>query len=128
MDALLLRGARVAASQDLLRLLEFSSGRGWVLLRLLSKVVSVLSAEVASVVIISMTRNDSTETVVGGLNRTVDEGELSDVVLVDHAEDGLLFSHVHLGVLNFLLVSRLQLSLCSKRQASVRMLIGHAGV
>ena len=58
-----------------------------------------------------MLGDDSTETLLGRLDRSVDERQLSDVVLVDHSEDGFLFADVHLWVLNLVLVRCLQLSL-----------------
>lgn len=58
-----------------------------------------------------MLRDDSTKTLLGRLDRSVDERQLSDVVLVDHSEDGFLFADVHLWVLNLVLVRCLQLSL-----------------
>ena len=44
------------------------------------------------------------------LHGPVDEGQLRDVVLVDHAEHGLLLAHVDLRVPDLLLVGRLQLA------------------
>ena len=58
-----------------------------------------------------MLGDHSTETLLGRLDRSVDERQLSDVVLVDHSEDGFLFADVHLWVLNLVLVRCLQLSL-----------------
>jgi hypothetical protein len=72
-------------------------------------VVSVLSAEVASVLTLVLSGDYCAEAVVGGLHGSVHKGKLSDVVLVNHAENGLLLLVVHLGVLDFLLVRRLQL-------------------
>ena len=54
--------------------------------------------------------NDSTEALGCGLDGSVDEGQLSDVVLVYHAEDGLLLAHVNGRSLDVLLVRRLQLA------------------
>ena len=53
----------------------------------------------------------SSEALGSSLHGSVNEGELGDVVLVDHAKDGLLLADVHLGLLNFLLIGRLELPL-----------------
>ena len=58
-----------------------------------------------------MLGDDSTKTLLGRLDRSVNERQLSNVVLVDHSEDGFLLSDVHLWVLNLVLVRCLQLSL-----------------
>jgi len=125
-DALLFSGSRVAASQNLGVCFKFGCGRCWVLGHLLAEVVSVLSAEVASVVITSIARDNSTETVVGSLDGAVNEGQLSNIVLVDHAKDGFFLSHVYLGVLNFLLVGRLQLSESIVGHNAISLLLGFA--
>ena len=54
--------------------------------------------------------NDSAEALGRGLDGSIDEGQLRDVVLVDHAEDGLLLAHVNGWPLDVLLVRRLQLA------------------
>lgn len=51
--------------------------------------------------------DDSAEAVVGTSDGSVNERELSDIILVDHAQDGLLLDAVHLGVLDFGLSCRL---------------------
>lgn len=112
MDALLVGGTQGATSQSLLGLLKLSGCGCRVLHWLLSEVVSVLSAEVASIMALFVLRNNGAEALSRGLHRSVNERQLSNVVLVNHAEDGLLLAHVHLWILNLLLVGRLQLSLC----------------
>ena len=57
-----------------------------------------------------MSGNDCAETLSCGLDGPVDERELRDVVLVDHAEDRLLLAHVNCWLLDVLLVRRLQLA------------------
>ena len=57
-----------------------------------------------------MPGNNGTETLGCGLNGSVNERELRDVVLVDHAEDGFLLAHVNCWPLDVLLVRRLQLT------------------
>jgi len=52
--------------------------------------------------------DDGSETLSSGLNGSVDKGELSDVVLVDHAKNGLLLADVNLRVTNFSLVGSLK--------------------
>ena len=54
--------------------------------------------------------NDSAEALGRGLDGSIDEGQLRDVVLVDHAENGLLLAHVNGWSLDILLVRRLQLA------------------
>lgn len=110
MDALLFSSAQVTACERLLSLLEVSSGSSGVFYWLFAEVISVLSAVVASVVSLDVLGDDCAETLSSGLNRSVDKGKLSNVVLVDHAQDGLFFAHVHSRVLNFLLVGRFQFS------------------
>ncbi len=114
MDALLLSGTQVPASQSLLRLLKLSSRGRWVLHWLLAKVVSVLSAEVASTMTFFMLGDNGAKALSSGLDRPVNERKLCNVVLVDHAQDRLFFAHVHLWVLNILLVRRFQFSLLEK--------------
>ncbi len=114
MDALLLSGSQVPACQSLLRFLKLSSRGCWVLHWLLTEVVSVLSAEVASTMAFLMLGDNGAKALSSGLDRSVNKRKLCNVVLVNHAKDGLLFAHVHLWVLNILLVRRLQLSLLAK--------------
>jgi len=89
----------------------------------ISKVVSVLSAEVASILVGTLAGNDRTKAGVCRLHGSIDEGKLSDVVLVDHAEDGLLLLMVDLGVLDLLLVRGLQLAEGIVRDETERLLL-----
>jgi len=114
MDALLFSSAQVTACKRLLSLLEVGCGSSGVFCLLFAEVVSVLSAVIASIVSLDVLGDDCAETLSRRLNRSVDKGKLSNVVLVDHAQDGLFFAHMNSWVLNFLLVRRLQFSLCSK--------------
>ena len=110
LDALLLARADVSTGKRALGLLVLSSGLSWGLWATLSKVVPILCAEVTSVMSGLMSGNDSAEALGCGLDGSIDEGELRDVVLVDHAEDGLLLAHVYGWPLDVLLVRRLQLA------------------
>ena len=110
LDALLLARADVSASKRALGLLVLSSSLSWGLTGTLSKVVRILCAEVTSIMSGLVSGNDSTEALGCGLDGSVDEGQLSDVVLVYHAEDGLLLTHVNGRSLDVLLVRRLQLA------------------
>lgn len=67
--------------------------------------------EVASVVAWDVARDNRSEASISRVDGPIDQGKLSNVILVDHAEDGFLLAHVHLRVLNFLLVCRLKLPL-----------------
>ena len=58
-----------------------------------------------------MSGDNSAETLGSGLNGSVDKGELRNVILIDHAKNGLLLADVDLWVLNFLLVRRFELPL-----------------
>lgn len=111
MNALLFSGTSVSTRQSLLGLLKLSGGCCWVLHWLLSKVVSVLSAEVARIVTLLVSGDNGAEALCRGLHRPINKGKLSNVVLVDHTKDWLLLAHVNLRVLNILLIGRLQLSL-----------------
>lgn len=93
---------------------------------LLTEVVAVFRAEVASAFSLVVTGDHSTEARVGGLDGTIDKGKLSDVVLVDHAQDRLLLAHVRLRLLNFLLVRRFKLPKAIVANEMVRLLLGFA--
>ena len=115
-DSLLLEWACVTTSKSLLSLVKVSSCSCGSLRHFLSEVVVVFSAEVASLVVGAMVGDNSAEAGMRGLDGPVDEGELSDVVLVDHAQHWLLLADVRLRFLNFLLVRRLQLPLRHRRK------------
>ena len=111
LDSLFFGGADIVASHHLLRLLEVLSGIGRCFWAPLAEVVPVFSAEVASTVAGLVSGNHSSEALGCSLHRPINEGELRDVVLVDHAKDGLLLANVDFRVLNVLLVRRLQFPL-----------------
>ena len=81
------------------------------LVALLTEVVSVLCAEVASVMTSGVSGDNGTETFSGRVHWSVNQGQLSDVVLIDHSKDWLLLAHMDLRVLNFLLVGGLEFPL-----------------
>lgn len=110
MDALLLLSAQVTASKRASGLLELGSSLSRCLVTLLTEVISVLSAEVASLVTIRVAGDNGSKALGCGMDGSVDEGQLGNVVLVDHPQDGLLFAHVHLRVSNLLLGSSLEFS------------------
>ena len=91
--------------------LEFSYGLTSVEHFLLSEVVSVLSCKVSGIFFGTMAWDDSAKSRVSSLHGSVNQGQLSDVVLVDHAEDWLLLLDVDLWVLHFILIGSEQLSL-----------------
>lgn len=109
--SLQLKGSHIRPSQRLLRLLK----RFHCLLRVsgrsFAEVIAVLSVEVASVMIVAVSRDDSSESLLRCLDWAVHKRQLGDVVLVDHAEHRLFFAHVHFWVLNFLLIRRFQFPL-----------------
>ena len=90
--------------------LEFSYGLAGIELFLLSKFVSVLSCKVSGIFFGTMAWNDSAKSRVSSLHGPVNQRQLSNVVLVDHAEDGLLLAHMNGWPLDVLLVRRLQLA------------------
>jgi len=108
-DSLLLSCAQISASLYLLGLIELGSGISSGLRAPLTVVVHVLSAEVASIVRGLVSRDHGAKALRCRLYGSVDEGKLCDVVLVDHAQDGLVLPHVVLRLLDILLVRRLEL-------------------
>ena len=110
LDSLLLTRANIAASKRSLGLLELSGGVSGSLWASLSEVIPVLSAEIACVMGGLVSGNHGAEALGCRLNWPVDQRELGDVVLVDHAEHWLLFPDVHFGVLDVLLIGRFQLT------------------
>ena len=110
-DSLLLNGANVVTSHHLLRLLEVLSSFSWCFWASLAEVVPVFSAEVASTMAGLMSGNHSSEALGCSLHGPINEGELRDVVLVDHTKNGLLLTNVHFRVLNFLLIGRFEFPL-----------------
>ena len=111
MDALLLHCTQVTACKGTSGLLELSSGLSRRLVTLLTEVISVLSAEVASLVSLRVAGDNGSKALGCGVDGSVDEGQLGNVVLVDHPQDGLLLAYVYLGVSNLLLGSSLEFPL-----------------
>lgn len=110
LDSLLLARANIAASKRRLRLLELGGGVCGRLRASLPEVIPVLSAEIARVMGGLVSGNDGAEALGCRLDWSVDQRELGDVVLVDHAQDWLLFADVHFGFLDVLLIGRFQLT------------------
>jgi len=90
--------------------LELSLSRGRILLGSSSKVISVLGGEVALSVVRSVSVDSGAESVSSTVDRSVLEGEVSDVVFIDHAENGLLLNIVVLGLLVVLFLSSFEFS------------------
>ena len=124
LDALFLLRAKVMTSKRALSLLELGSCFSSGLRARLTKVVPVLSAEVASIMASLVSGDDGSETLGSSLNGSVNEGELSNVVLVDHAEDGLLLADVDLRVANLSLVGSLEFSEAIITDEVVSFLLG----
>jgi hypothetical protein len=127
-DSLQLLRAQVSASKDASGLFELGCGLSCLLANLLAEVVSVLSAEVASLVGVRVAGDDGSKALGCGMHRPVNERKLGDVVLVNHPEDGLFLADVDLRVANLLLVRRLQFSLQQRskgRLATVFLEIEH---
>ncbi len=69
--------------------------------------------EVPLIVVIIEVVNNGAKAGLGSSNRSVDEGEFSNVVLIDHSEQGFLFDFVDLGVLDLGCVDCFEFSLRS---------------
>jgi hypothetical protein len=110
-DTLALHGSQVVAGLVAHGCLEASDCLSGALSGPLTKVVPVFSAEVTSVHASGVSGDDGAETLGGGLDGSVDKGQFCDVVLIDHAKNGLLLTDVDLRVLNFLLVRCFELPL-----------------
>lgn len=124
LDSLLLARANIAASERSLSLLELSRCFGGSLRATLTEVISVLSAEIACIMGGLVSWDHGSKSLGCRLDWAIDQRELRDVVLVDHAEHGLLFAHVHLGVLDVLLIGRLQLTEAIIADQVRRLLLG----
>ena len=111
MDTLSLSSSGVASGKSLLSLLESSGSLSWGFLSSLTEVVPVFSAEVASFMPGIMSWDNSAKALRRRLNWSVNKRKLSNVVLIDHAEHGLLLADVDLWILNFLRICRLKLPL-----------------
>jgi len=90
--------------------LELSLSRVRILLGRSSEVISVFSGEVALSVVRSVSVNNGAESVSSTVDRSVLEGEVSNVVFIDHAENWLLLNIVVLGLLVVLLLSSFEFS------------------
>ena len=121
LDSLLIGGADVATCKVSTSCLKGSLSLGSALRDDLTEVVSGLSAEVTGIMVSSVSGNDGTEARCSSLHWSVNERQLSNVVLVNHAKNGLLLSNVRLRVLNFLGVRGLELSLLSMKRANVSL-------
>lgn len=75
---------------------------------------------------LGMLVDDRAEAVLRALDRTVNQRQLGDIVLVNHAEDGLLSNLVHLGVLNVNLSSRLLFVETIRRDELTRIMSRHS--
>ena len=69
---------------------------------LLSKIVSVLSSEISGILFCTMAWDDSSKALVSSLHWSINERQLSDVVLVNHAKNWLFLLSVYLWVLHSL--------------------------
>lgn len=110
-DALGVAGPHMSPRQLLLLRLKVLYRLLSTFYRFLTIVVSVFCLPVASVVVVLVVGQEGAKATARPLHRPVDEGQLRDVVFVDHAKHGLLFLEVGLRLLNLLLVRRLKLSL-----------------
>lgn len=126
MDSLRLARAKIAASKRSLGLLELSSGVSWSLWATLPEVIPVLSAEIACIMGGLVSWDHGSKSLGCRLDWAIDQRELRDVVLVDHAKHGLFFANVHLGVLDVLLIGSLQLTEAIIADQVRRLLLGLA--
>lgn len=90
--------------------MEVSLSRSRVLLGCLSVVISVFSSEVSLPVVVRVLVNHSAESLLGTVNGSVLKREVSNVVLIDHAEYGFLLNEVILRVLEVLVFSTFEFS------------------
>ena len=110
-DTLSFSSSGVASSKSPLSLLESSGSLSWGFLNSFTEVVPIFSAEVASFMSGIMSWDNSAKALRRRLDWSVYKRKLSNVVLIDHAEHGLLLSDVDFGILNFLRICRLKLPL-----------------
>ena len=109
LDTLLLEGSGLAETTlHILRVFELVECLAGGRVGLVAVGVSIGRFAMEVVVADGVLVNDSAETIVGTSNRSINERELSDIILVDHAEDGLLLDAVHSRVLDFSLSSSLR--------------------
>jgi len=97
-------GAGLATTTVRLVLGESRLGGGWVTMGWLTKVVPGLCVESTCTVVAGMVGNNSTESFFSSLNWPVCQRQVPNVVLIDHAEDRFLRMHMHLRVLEVILV------------------------
>lgn len=90
--------------------MEVSLSRSRVLLGCLSVVISVFSSEVSLPVVVRVLVNHSAESLLGTVNGSVLKREVSNVVLIDHAEYRFLLNEVILRVLEVLVFSTFEFS------------------
>lgn len=76
----------------------------------LTEVVTVLSCEIALSVVRRMSSDHGSESLSSSLNWSVLQGEVSDVVLVNHAENWLPLNGVSFGVLVISILSTFEFS------------------
>jgi len=114
----------MSASQLLLRRLKVLYRLLSTFYRFLTIVVSVFGGPVAGVVVVGVVRKDSSKSASCALHGPIDEGQLRNVVFVDHAQHGLLFLEVCLRLLNLLLVRRLKFSETVIWDQTKRLLMG----
>jgi len=100
----------LATGAVVLSSLELSLSRSRVLLSSSSEVISVFSGEVSGSVVGRVSVDHGTKSVSSSVNGSVLEGEVSDVVFIDHAENWLLLNVVVLGLLVVLLLSSFEFS------------------
>lgn len=91
--------------------LKFSLSRVRVLLGRLTEVVSVFSSEVALSMVVRMGVDGSSKSMSSALNRSVLEGQISNIVFIDHAENWLLLNEMILRVLEVLVFGGFEFSL-----------------
>jgi hypothetical protein len=90
--------------------LKFSLSRVRVLLGRLTEVVSVFSSEVALSMVVRVGVDGSSKSMSSALNRSVLEGQISNIVFIDHAENWLLLNEMILRVLEVLVFGGFEFS------------------
>lgn len=126
MDSLLVGCAQIATGKNFLSSLEVSSSLCWCFWSSLSEVIPVLSAEVTGFLSSIVSWNDCAKALGCGMHGSVYEGKLSDIVLVNHAQNWLLFTNMHLWVLNFLGVCGFKFSKAIVTDQMLSFLFGFA--
>lgn len=93
-----------------------------------TEVITGLGGETTCSVMGGVVHNDGTETLLSTVDGSVLEGEIGDVVLVNHAEDGLLLNLVNFGFLIEILVHGFELPEAIIADQLVGYLLGFAVV